>query len=251
MPIGPSDVIVQRGARELEIFATSIWDTAVFTIPETAFAEWGTPSSHGPGASPLPKHGLVTLSAEDATRLRTACEAYFAAVEALRQTPDPNFPILSMAADLTSMAIRLVLDAQAEHLPPPSLSRRLQVIRESEEFAEHSGSRGPRISELCQHIDASERTLRSTFANLTGISPAAYLKTQRLSRVHSELLEADPRETLVKTVAYAHGFWHLGQFAHDYLHLFGEHPSETLLSSKRRPALRDRLGPAAARLVAG
>jgi len=34
----------------------------------------------------------------------------------------------------------------------------------------------------------------------------------------------------VKQVAYAHGFWHLGQFAHDYKRLFGESPSETLAS---------------------
>jgi AraC family ethanolamine operon transcriptional activator len=32
----------------------------------------------------------------------------------------------------------------------------------------------------------------------------------------------------VKAVALSHGFWHLGQFAHDYRVSFGESPSETL-----------------------
>ena len=33
---------------------------------------------------------------------------------------------------------------------------------------------------------------------------------------------------LVKSVALAHGFWHLGQFAIDYRAMYGEMPSETL-----------------------
>jgi hypothetical protein len=32
----------------------------------------------------------------------------------------------------------------------------------------------------------------------------------------------------VKSIALSHGFWHLGQFAHDYRATFGEAPSETL-----------------------
>jgi AraC family ethanolamine operon transcriptional activator len=73
--------------------------------------------------------------------------------------------------------------------------------------------------------------LRYAFEDLAGISPAAYLKAHQLSRVHSALLETDPSETLVKTIAYEHRFWHLGQFSRDYRLAFGERPSETLARS--------------------
>jgi AraC family transcriptional regulator, ethanolamine operon transcriptional activator len=39
---------------------------------------------------------------------------------------------------------------------------------------------------------------------------------------------------LVKSVALAHGFWHLGNFARDYRERFGEAPSETL--ARARPS---------------
>ena len=37
---------------------------------------------------------------------------------------------------------------------------------------------------------------------------------------------------MVKSVALAHGFWQLGNFAHDYRAMFGELPSETLAAAK-------------------
>jgi AraC family transcriptional regulator, ethanolamine operon transcriptional activator len=45
----------------------------------------------------------------------------------------------------------------------------------------------------------------------------------------------------VKAVALSHGFWHLGQFAHDYRVAFGEAPSETLARARdgETPARQD------------
>jgi AraC-like DNA-binding protein len=45
---------------------------------------------------------------------------------------------------------------------------------------------------------------------------AALLRQERASQL------------LVKSVALAHGFWHLGQFSRDYRDHFGEAPSKTL-----------------------
>jgi AraC family ethanolamine operon transcriptional activator len=75
-----------------------------------------------------------------------------------------------------------------------------------------------------------ERSLRYAFRDLLDTTPTAYLKAQRLNRAHHALRQADPSRVLVKQVALANGFWHLGQFAADYKRLFGESPSETLAS---------------------
>jgi AraC family transcriptional regulator, ethanolamine operon transcriptional activator len=38
----------------------------------------------------------------------------------------------------------------------------------------------------------------------------------------------------VQRIASHWGFWHAGQFAHDYKQLFGENPSDTLRRAERK-----------------
>ena len=66
-----------------------------------------------------------------------------------------------------------------------------------------------------------------------GISPHRFLKLRRMSMVRAALRSCEGRMPLVKSVALAHGFWHLGQFAHDYRATFGETPSDTLVRARR------------------
>ena len=74
----------------------------------------------------------------------------------------------------------------------------------------------------------SPRKLHDAFVAVCGMSPHAYLKRQRLTLVHRILKSGDAEARLVKSVALANGFWHLGNFAHDYRELFGVSPSETV-----------------------
>jgi AraC family ethanolamine operon transcriptional activator len=102
------------------------------------------------------------------------------------------------------------------------------LIRKAEDYVAHLTDRPLRIGQLCREIGVSERTLRNAFYKVTDTSPLAYLKAQQLNRVYRVLRDADPDEVLIKQVAFAKGFSHLGQFCKDYKHLFGELPSETL-----------------------
>src|SRR5206468_1353867 len=81
--------------------------------------------------------------------------------------------------------------------------------------------------ELCSVLGVAPRTLRGAFAVIRHISPCRYLKRRRLIMVHRVLQSACQHRLLVKTVAFDHGFWHLGHFVHDYFALFGETPSDT------------------------
>ena len=99
---------------------------------------------------------------------------------------------------------------------------------QAEDYVAHLTDRPLRIGQLCREIGVSERTLRNAFCKVTDTSPLAYLKTQQLNRVYRVLRDVDPDEVLIKQVAIANGFSHLGQFCKDYKQLFGELPSETL-----------------------
>ena len=75
--------------------------------------------------------------------------------------------------------------------------------------------------------------LADAFQASFGISPHRFLKLRRLSMVRAALRPYEGRIPLVKSVALAHGFWHLGQFSHDYRATFGETPSDTLTRARK------------------
>ncbi|MCP4405581.1 MAG: helix-turn-helix domain-containing protein [bacterium] len=80
----------------------------------------------------------------------------------------------------------------------------------------------------------SKRTLQYAFLEHFGVSPKRYLQIYRLNRVRSILKKRDPNSVAVADVANRWGFWHMGQFAKDYRKLFGELPSSTLKSFRRK-----------------
>jgi transcriptional regulator GlxA family with amidase domain len=84
------------------------------------------------------------------------------------------------------------------------------------------------IAELSRTVGVSERTLRTAFHDIVGLSPKQYVLGQRLRAVHDALSSANPDTTTVTDVAMAYGFFELGRFAGRYRHTFGEVPSQTL-----------------------
>ena len=89
--------------------------------------------------------------------------------------------------------------------------------------------------ELCAALDVAPATLAAAFHAAFGVSPHRFLKLRRLALVRAGLLGGAPEggpAPLVKSVALAHGFWHLGQFAAEYRAMYGETPSETLARAR-------------------
>jgi AraC family ethanolamine operon transcriptional activator len=88
------------------------------------------------------------------------------------------------------------------------------------------------VANLCRDVGVGERTVRRAFLEHYGVTPHDYLKARRLNRVHSELLRPNATALRVHAVANRWGFWHMGQLAADYRHLFDELPSETLARAR-------------------
>jgi len=87
--------------------------------------------------------------------------------------------------------------------------------------------------ELCNVLAVSASTLADAFRASFGVSPHRFLKLRRMSMVRAALRPYEGPMPLVKSVALAHGFWHLGQFSHDYRATFGETPSDTLTRARK------------------
>ncbi len=104
---------------------------------------------------------------------------------------------------------------------------RYQVARRARDYMIDRQSEPPTITEICNFLKISARTLNYAFQDTYNVSPKRFLKARRLSAAHDALKHAAPR-TRVTDIALALGFWDFGHFAKDYRTMFGETPSATL-----------------------
>lgn len=117
----------------------------------------------------------------------------------------------------------------AERLP--SLNRRVAAVRVCETYMREHLDKTVTLVDLSETSGLRLRSLINAFQAVTGFSPMAYFKRERLSGVRQALQRPHPTRIRVIDVATAWGFWHMGHFTADYREMFGESPSETLRTS--------------------
>ena len=131
---------------------------------------------------------------------------------------------------------KLTLIAALHPLSKKELSRiaiNFAPIHESVEMIHEAVRLGKEINleRVLEYYGGPMRTFYYNFKKYTGCTPHQYIKHLRLTAVHKMLKKSDPGVVGVREVAYQYGFRHLGQFAKDYNHLFGEMPSHRLKRS--------------------
>lgn len=104
----------------------------------------------------------------------------------------------------------------------------ITIMQRCEQVLAKHAEQQLQIPELCKTIGVSERTLRTCCEKFLGISPAQYIRLQRLARVRAALRHSDSSTATVADLARHFGFWELGRFAGLYQDVFGELPSATL-----------------------
>ena len=108
--------------------------------------------------------------------------------------------------------------------------RRYSLVRQAEDIAQSYLDKPLTLKQLCDELETSSTALYYGFQDVFGMSPMAYIKTQRLNGVRRALKKANPETTMVMGVAQQWGFWSLNHFSRDYKKMFGELPSVTLRS---------------------
>ena len=114
----------------------------------------------------------------------------------------------------------------------PDAKKALHIVARAREHIKANPERPITVLELCARTRTSRRTLQDCFTQVTGMSPAAYLKAIRLNGFHRCLKRAAGTGTIAD-VAATWGFWHMSQLSLDYKCLFGELPSETFRAAAR------------------
>ena len=146
---------------------------------------------------------------------------------------DPAEPVpapLSMA-QLQHRLLAALLGGQAHSArealtgtAPPLAPRH---VRQVEEYLVAHPDDPVTPQDLARRAGVSVRSLFHGFQRHRGVSPMKLLRDLRMHRVRDELLLA-PRGVTVTDIALRWGFVHLGRFAVEYRHTFGESPSRTL-----------------------
>jgi transcriptional regulator GlxA family with amidase domain len=115
--------------------------------------------------------------------------------------------------------------------PKPQQARRpsrAELVAQVDDFLRDNINEPITVGDLSRMAGVSERTLRSAFHDVLGVSPKQWALRQRLAAAREALSAASPGTTTVTEVAMSYGFFELGRFAGRYRTVFGEMPSETL-----------------------
>ncbi len=118
---------------------------------------------------------------------------------------------------------------------------RRNAVAKIQKYIAETGNTPDSINELCVIGAVSRRTLEYAFREIFSCSPRQFLKAQKLNAARLDLLLAKQPDSTVATIAKAHGFSHMGQFASDYQRRFGEQPRQTLGRSGSTAELQEEL----------
>ena len=122
---------------------------------------------------------------------------------------------------------------RASSRPKPQSARRpsrAELVAQVDDFLRDNINEPITVGDLSRMAGVSERTLRSAFHDVLGVSPKQWALRQRLAAAREALSAAAPGTTTVTEVAMSYGFFELGRFAGRYRTVFGEMPSKTLHS---------------------
>lgn len=102
-------------------------------------------------------------------------------------------------------------------------------VRRAVDLIEAHAAEPLTVAEIAEAVSVSVRMLQQGFQRHLGTTPMARLRDARMTRVHRDLLAADPAlGGNVTEVAHRWGFVHMGRFGQAYRAEYGEPPSATL-----------------------
>jgi AraC-like DNA-binding protein len=170
---------------------------------------------------------VLELSSPNMTNLRQATSYLF---KKASQQPDIVGKLVFKRLMFYDVPSVLLSSIQTPVSKPKTKKSRIRdiALQKATAFLSTCTTDYPTVYELCLIAGASQRTLEYAFKDKFGLTPQAYMKKQRLNRIHHALIKADPAKNNVMEIAHKSGIRHLGQFAADYKKMFGISPSITL-----------------------
>jgi len=156
-----------------------------------------------------------------------------AAIEVARLAPSPERTRLLHQFELVLAETLLLTQpnsaaSAATAVEPDAASRQ---VREAMDYMLDRIGEPLTMAGAAAAAGVSVRSLQSSFAKVTGMSPSRWLRARRLDRASMRLRETDRREVTVASIAAECGLFHLGDFSAAFKARFGLTPSEVRRST--------------------
>ena len=196
------------------------------SVPIAVIEEWNELNQMDGGRGLRLMDGVARIESSKLETIRRAANRLLSVAEADNPlTHELSRDVQSNILESLPMAVFNKTKPSAE-----KQSRTLKILKDYIEA--HLGEQIT-LTDLCAVAKVSPRTIQRSFKSRFGTTPKAYIQARRLNHVRRDLSIEKNYGILVADIANRWGFWHMGQFASDYRHLFGELPSETLDKSRR------------------
>ncbi len=211
-------IAVYAPGSEIDAISPPGFKVITISISETVIECWRQIyENEGKRKLSFPR-GLVSVEKDKLNKIRGIAKIF-----ATKATP------FSTIKKIEEHLVSELLNAICYSVPHSGRLARLNKFKTFKKLTiyidEHLGSE-VYLSALCKAGDISPRTVQRLFRHFIDDTPKSYIRARRLNNVKRDLFR-NRHDTLISDIANKWGFWHLGQFAHDYHKLFGILPSET------------------------
>ncbi|MFC4313682.1 helix-turn-helix domain-containing protein [Steroidobacter flavus] len=217
--IGPGQAIIAHGPTPLVVCSDREYRSCFVSIPDRGVGRFIGQDYAATGSirvRPLHASGARIETFESyARRTIDAAEA-------------GTSELAASANALLDLCDTWLREERGDDVTSPASTARCQAAVRARQYIDEHLDRPLTLASVCQASYVSPRALEYGFREIFGVSPIAYIRCARLSRVRRELYFSPHSIGRVTQLAMKWGFWHLSQFSKDYYDLFGELPSVTL-----------------------
>jgi len=220
---GPNSEILDTSPPQTEFVVVSI---------ETEQLE-GSAEILDSGEVSVTSGAMSVYSGEAAARFQRLALSLVAAARSAGSAGIPPAVAHRLRDDLIVAALGMM--DRSESPAETTLARHLsalEIVTACDDYASARRYRGITSLDLSRVAGYSERRVRAAFKEITGVSPMRFIQSRALHEVRRDLLTV--AVPTVTDAALIWGFTELGRFSRKYWSQFGELPSETLKTARRR-----------------
>ena len=229
----PGEIVLHGRGERLHQSTPGAFVWNIIALDPVQLEQYGRALSGKPFS--LPSEGkILRPSARDVARLRRLQAQICRLAETKPRLLAHTEVARAIEQDLIQTLVACLTRASVRADGPTKRRHARIMIRFEEVLAEHLGE-PLHMTELCELIGVTERTLRSCCAKFLGMSPIRYVLLRRLSRARVALRDAAPDGANLLALVRGFGFVELGRFEAAYRAAFSETPLTTLL---RAPGAR-------------
>ena len=228
--LSPNDIMLYHPGSEIDCISNQDFSVLVYSAPEEYLYNISRMSGFPEIPDLIRTSDRFTCDPAEIQNLRRQLNRISKTLFVSETKSDCRMFLPELEYNIPKLFFKTLAGGRVEN-SLPSFRLRNYALKQALVCIETSVGDNLTVHGLCQMSGVSDRTLEYAFQEHFGITPKAYIRAYRLNCTRKILLRADSSDTKINTIANSFGFWHMGQFAKDYKHYFGELPSVTLKKS--------------------